>query len=724
MSLVGSSTAQDWHGPIGSLAVPAEQNATSKGPSPYPLGGLGSVPYRHSYVAPEGVTITQLAEAKPRTESCIPRCQKFVAFRREIVQPYCYNARTWGMLMIENLYFGKDDAESDIGRGGLLAKSFLETSQYKDALNGKKWLILGRKGSGKSAICLKLAGDMPDRACLVTPDEISAEEIKRFELGGILSYQSKELLWRYIFCVQIAKYLLRQAKKKKTHQPSALEQTIRQFLLDCGEAEDVSGIERFWKIIEKIKLSLKINPTKEVEFKGEIQLSSGVRASERINDTEEKLVHLARLVLGKTKASQPKFYLLIDQVERIWSNDPGSDSLVIGLLRAAKYAQAKYEFATVLAFLRIDIYEKLTFPERDKLRSDELHIRWGSDDLISLIEKRAVASTGEKNAAKMLWGSIFPRRVGEQDVKKFLANRTLNRPRDIIQLANACRDIAKAKGRDAITSWDITTAAAQYSRWKLVDIQNEWTVNYPFLTDGLLLMSNSSYMFTRAQFDAKYKLVANDFRTRYPAAAALLSSDYLLSVSFLIGVLGVIREKTTRYSCDAPSDESVRASDNDFIIHPCFREGLQCVSAINLKPFEQNPIDVEILHSRFERGLSVHIESMAKASYSLREVESLIHRVKQEVAGSKLSSEIKEEILLSVVAIEGQVRRCGFHDDYESVSEVLTKAGLYFSDLGNRVLETEILNRKDDLVYTVSNVSDACLEYTAGRFRRGMRGNA
>ena len=66
--------------------------------------------------------------------------------------------------MIENLYFGKDDAESDIGRGGLLAKSFLETSQYKDALVGKKWLILGRKGSGKSAICLKLASDMPDHA--------------------------------------------------------------------------------------------------------------------------------------------------------------------------------------------------------------------------------------------------------------------------------------------------------------------------------------------------------------------------------------------------------------------------------------------------------------------------------------------------------------------------------------------------------------------------------
>jgi hypothetical protein len=59
--------------------------------------------------------------------------------------------------MLDSLYFGKDDAETDIRRGGLLAQSFLETAAYRAALDGKKWLILGRKGSGKSAICLKLS---------------------------------------------------------------------------------------------------------------------------------------------------------------------------------------------------------------------------------------------------------------------------------------------------------------------------------------------------------------------------------------------------------------------------------------------------------------------------------------------------------------------------------------------------------------------------------------
>ena len=411
--------------------------------------------------------------------------------------------------MLDGLYFGKDDAESDIGRGGLLVKSFLETPQYKDALQGKKWLVLGRKG--KSAICLKLKIDMPNKVSLVTPDLISAEEIKRFELSGIASYQAKELLWRYIFCVEIGKLLLRDFKliTKKTKQLTSVQSAVRKFLIESGEAEEESGIEKFWKLIEKIKLSLKITPVKAVELSGEIQLSSGIQIHERINEIEQLLVRFRRLMDGNKNVGS--YYILVDQVERIWSNDPGSDALVIGLLVAAKHAQGLYDFAYIITFLRIDIYEKLTFPERDKLRSDELHIRWDSGDLISLIERRAVASTGDEKSSAALWESVFPKRVAEQDVKKFLASRTLNRPRDIIQFANACRDVAKAKGRDRITVWDIFSATSQYSRWKLIDIENEWSVNFPFLADTLLLVSNSSYMFDRKDFLTKYKLIERRF---------------------------------------------------------------------------------------------------------------------------------------------------------------------------------------------------------------------
>ena len=113
------------------------------------------------------------------------------------------------------LYFGKDDAESDIAAGGLLRSSFLETAAYRQAKSGKKRLIIGRKGSGKSAICMRLLlqGSKGIEACMISPDEISADELRRFDLQGATPDRAKAILWRYVIAVQVAKHLVSHATK-------------------------------------------------------------------------------------------------------------------------------------------------------------------------------------------------------------------------------------------------------------------------------------------------------------------------------------------------------------------------------------------------------------------------------------------------------------------------------------------------------------------------------
>ena len=126
---------------------------------------------------------------------------------------------------LEKLYFGKDDAESDFARGGLLRQGFMRTRAYEEALAGAKTLIIGRKGSGKSAICLMLRDALsPDSRCaLVTPDEISADEIRRFQLPGIPLEQSKQLIWRYVFAVQVAKFILNRGQALPGKTPEITE---------------------------------------------------------------------------------------------------------------------------------------------------------------------------------------------------------------------------------------------------------------------------------------------------------------------------------------------------------------------------------------------------------------------------------------------------------------------------------------------------------------------
>jgi len=134
-------------------------------------------------------------------------------------------------MSLEKLYFGKDDVETDFTGSGLLRDSFLKTSIYDRIYNNTKSLVVGRKGSGKSALCLMLHKQLNGKAnsSIITPDAISADERRRFEIIGIDEQQSKKLVWRYIFIIQICKYLLSNWKwcccinKKKKKQESLIK---------------------------------------------------------------------------------------------------------------------------------------------------------------------------------------------------------------------------------------------------------------------------------------------------------------------------------------------------------------------------------------------------------------------------------------------------------------------------------------------------------------------
>jgi hypothetical protein len=99
--------------------------------------------------------------------------------------------------VLAQLHFGREDAERDVTEGLLLRGGFLPNAAYRGALSGRKMLIIGRKGSGK---------------VLVTPDEAPGEEIRRFGLQGLPGDSAKALIWRYVFAVHAARYLVEHAK--------------------------------------------------------------------------------------------------------------------------------------------------------------------------------------------------------------------------------------------------------------------------------------------------------------------------------------------------------------------------------------------------------------------------------------------------------------------------------------------------------------------------------
>ncbi|MFI0542685.1 hypothetical protein ACH3VS_27810 [Streptomyces sp. WSLK1-3] len=98
-------------------------------------------------------------------------------------------------------------------------------------VSGRKMLVTGRKGVGKSATCVRLAfaGVHSGGTALIGPDDTAGEEIRQFELTGLAGDHAKALMWRYVFALRAAQYLVRHAAEHSGRTPASVK-ALRSFL--------------------------------------------------------------------------------------------------------------------------------------------------------------------------------------------------------------------------------------------------------------------------------------------------------------------------------------------------------------------------------------------------------------------------------------------------------------------------------------------------------------
>lgn len=480
---------------------------------------------------------------------------------------------------LADLYFGRDDAELDIAEGGLLRAGFLPTPAYNAARKARKHLIIGRKGSGKSAICRTLAAEDDPRLAtlLVTPDALSADEIRRFELQGVEPGMAKRMLWRYVLATQVAKHVVTHAEAAHKKVPAPVAK-LRTFLVDNGEL-DVSR-PRLYEAIKKLR-SLKLQAFGVgLEVGSPSNPSEGTRTDHQL-EVVERHIELAIEELACPE-DHPRLLLLVDQVEDVWSEDGEADSLVVGLLKASRAVGVRFARVSCVVFLRSDIYDLLRFADKDKYHGDEMRVDWTAERLRELVLARARASVGV--GAERLWGEIFPTEVAGVPTWDYLVAHTLMRPRDVIHLCNLCRDTAENNGHATVTEADVAEAVRQYSEWKLADLPNEYIANYPFLDALLAAFKDHGYVVTRAAVDRRVDAVREVLAVRFPERAEAMTTQNMLDVLYDTGFLGVRRNHHVLYA--VRDGDRVELSDTEFHIHPAFRPALRARRASSTEVFD------------------------------------------------------------------------------------------------------------------------------------------
>lgn len=293
-------------------------------------------------------------------------------------------------------------------------------------------------------------------------------------------------------------------------------------------------------------------------------------------------------------AEGAKFVVLIDDLDLGWDNSSAANNLLLGLLAASNYISAKVPTLFTCVFLREDVYSLLITQTQhsDKYRDIE-RLRWEKDDLLSILANRIAFNRTqhgmERSTAPIL--TVFPESIGTSNTDNWLVEKTLSRPRELIQLV---RYYTESVGGDSPSVDLLKEAEAPYSSWKLDDLCAEYMNQYPGLV-GLFSYWKTKffrhkYHLQRAEIEEMLLQILSEAEVNFQWWNAIVENtdvDKLLSVLYEIGfigdfVLGGEGGSKTFYSYierHEPRFEEVQ-------IHPCFRKSVNTVERIRTKPGE------------------------------------------------------------------------------------------------------------------------------------------
>ncbi len=410
---------------------------------------------------------------------------------------------------------GDPDAERDLE---YLTKCFVDTGDIavlRDC-SDQKSIVVGRTGSGKSALLIRLKEQVGERAIEVKPEALALEyisnsDILRFvqQIGVTLDPFFK-LLWRHVFVVELLKtrFHLRSEEDKKS-----VVERIRGWLK--GDSDQDKRRKRALDYLDKHgpsfwietelrtrEVTRKLEQTLEAEVKAAQILDIGIHGASKLSEDERAdVVHRVQHVVnaiqirelsevldmidGLLDDPQKPYYIIIDRLDERWVEDEVRYKLIRALLEVVRDF-FKIRNAKLIVALRRDLIERVFRVTRDpgfqeeKYRASFIKVAWSKNQLAQVLDKRIGELVRRRyTKAPVTHCDVLPDAVDGTPILDYLIKRTLMRPRDIIEFFNAC--ISKSIDQPRVSIERLKEAEGEYSRDRLRFLADEWSGDYPNL---------------------------------------------------------------------------------------------------------------------------------------------------------------------------------------------------------------------------------------------------
>jgi len=411
-----------------------------------------------------------------------------------------------------------------------LSKCFIAKHQLEQVveLDNNCSIILGRTGTGKTAVLHHLEHTPALRVSKLDPEALFFQYVsnsKTFDffisLGANLDVIFS-LLWKHILLVESIKLYF--------DSKSSFENALRVF---DGREKNIKAYinewnSKFWtdsevsmqEIVSKIETNLSAKAGVSIDT---IQL--GAEGAEKINLDEKiqirrnittavntplnSLLHKAIEDLNSlTMKKNISFYIVLDELDENWIVSEFKYRLIRALIESIRKFRKVRKLKVVVA-MRNDLYERTISETSDAGFQSEKHdglivkLNWTKAEMFKLLENRiAELFKWKYTKSSVKFYDVFPATVRKKDTFQYILDRTLMRPRDLIEFINTILDkssgtsiMGKTGASNVIPQKRISEAEETYSAGRKQALIEEWSSVHPQLNIYINLLNSLSENF-------------------------------------------------------------------------------------------------------------------------------------------------------------------------------------------------------------------------------------
>lgn len=434
------------------------------------------------------------------------------------------------MEILKNIDMWKLDAKQEESD-----RYFYNLDQFESIKNGDKNYIIGRKGTGKTALAeyINKITDYNNFSVKLTFKNFPFNELYRLENNDYTRPNQYISLWKYLIYSSICRMMV---------QNQNIDLDVRTTLEELfGSASPITNLKRVVKQWTAKEYDLKF-----LGVGGKLSLDKNEQTwLERLDVLEDIITEYL---------DDSYYYIVFDELDEDYKNivELGNQSdyisLITSLFKAVQDIRSIFlntgKNIRPIIFLRDDIYDLILDPDKNKWDDFRSDLDWDIHKIKQLLAfriSRAIDPAGKILSFNNAWSAVFnndPVGVGTRAKKKieifdYITNSTQLRPRDYVRYLQVAAHESIIKNSSKISPATVKKVDKGFSNYLKSELVDEIHGILPDIQEIFSIISEiRKWLFSIEEFKKIYQQRINN------GTVTIKDVDFVLKILFHFSVIG------------------------------------------------------------------------------------------------------------------------------------------------------------------------------------------